>query len=136
MDVDANWAQSSDIRKKTDIESCGLGLSFIDALRPTTFRFRPAEEHPEEWGHFEDELDDDGELVERTYAKMDTVKKHHGMIAQEVKEAVTEAGAEDFFAGWSVDETGCQSLSYSSFVVPLIKAVQELSAKVKELEAA
>ena len=129
------WSQSSDIRKKTDIQDCDLGLSFIDALRTTTFRFKPAEAYPEEWGDFEDELDDDGELVKRTYADMDTVKKRHGMIAQEVKDAVAAAGASDYFTGWSEDENGQQMLGYSDFVLPLIKAVQELSAKVTALEA-
>ena len=130
------WSQSSDIRKKTDIQSCDLGLSFIDALRTTTFKFKPAEEYPEEWGHFEDELDDDGEPLERTYPEMDTVTKRYGMIAQEVKEAITEAGADDYFTGWSEDENGCQNLGYGDFVLPLIKAVQELSAKVTALENA
>ena len=58
------------------------------------------------------------------------------MIAQEVKEAITDAGADDYFPGWSEDENGCQMLGYSDFVLPLIKAVQELSAKVTALEAA
>ena len=40
------------------------------------------------------------------------------------------------FSGWQVNEnSGRQSLQYARFVVPLVKAVQELSAKVEELEA-
>jgi hypothetical protein len=40
------------------------------------------------------------------------------------------------FNGWSEqEETTKQELSYVSFIVPLIKSVQELSAKVEELEA-
>jgi len=41
------------------------------------------------------------------------------------------------FTGWREEsETTKQELSYVSFVVPLIKAVQELSAKVVALENA
>ena len=41
----------------------------------------------------------------------------------------------DEFPGWNVDEKGIQEVSKDSFVIPLIKAVQELSAKVEALEA-
>ncbi len=128
------WSQSSDIRKKTDIVDNSLGLNFIDALRTVNFKWRPAEEHPEEWEHFTDELDGDGNLVKRTYADMDTETLQYGMIAQEVKEAMTNAGA-DTFDGWSETLEGCQNIGLASFVLPLIKAVQELSAQVKTLTA-
>ena len=58
----------------------------------------------------------------------------HGMIAQEVKEAIDKSGVERF-GGWKEDENGCQRLSKEMFVFPLIKAVQELTAKVEELES-
>jgi hypothetical protein len=59
----------------------------------------------------------------------------HGMIAQEVKTALDTAGV-DTFAGWSENEKGVQSLGKVAFVIPLIKAVQELTAKVTALENA
>ena len=63
---------------------------------------------------------------------------HHGLIAQEVGEDIEEAGVD--FGGWQ-DHTvngGCdvQTLAYEEFIAPLIKAVQELSARVAELESA
>ena len=57
------------------------------------------------------------------------------MIAQEVKEALDKTGV-DRFGGWQEDENGSQYLSKEMFIYPLIKAVQELSAKVKALEEA
>ena len=42
------------------------------------------------------------------------------------------------FAGWSVDETSGdnkQGISYEMFVVPLVKAIQELEARVAALES-
>ena len=66
---------------------------------------------------------------------MNTDAVMHGLIAQEVKTALDAAGCSTF-SGWSEDENGQQQISKSMFVVPLIKAIQELSAKVTALENA
>ena len=42
----------------------------------------------------------------------------------------------DKFTGWDLDEDESQSLREGQFIYPLIKAVKELSAKVKALEEA
>ena len=55
----------------------------------------------------------------------------HGLIAQEVKEALDKQNI-DTFGGWSEDDDGRQRVSFESFVMPLIKSVQELSKKVEE----
>ena len=61
-------------------------------------------------------------------------EKLYGMIAQEVKTALDKHNITDF-DGWHSDErTGIQSISGEMFVMPLIKAVQELSAKNNALE--
>ena len=64
---------------------------------------------------------------------METDIKLHGMVAQEVKAALDKAGV-DTFGGWSEAEDGSQCISQEMFIHPLIRAVQELSSKVKELE--
>jgi len=130
FDADGTWAQSSDIRKKRNIKEDSLGLSFINDLKTKTFQWKPAEEHPDEWGHFK--VDEDGNKV---YVDVNTDVVMHGMIAQEVKESLDKAGC-DTFGGWKVGDNGQQELSKASFVIPLIKAVQELTARVKELEDA
>ena len=38
------------------------------------------------------------------------------------------------FSGWEIGINTKQRLAYGKFVMPLIKAIQELSAKVEELE--
>ena len=38
------------------------------------------------------------------------------------------------FSGWSENRLTKQQLQYGKFVMPLIKAVQELTERVKELE--
>ena len=128
------WSTHSDERRKKDIQDDTLGLSFINDLKTKTFRFKPAKDHPEEWGHFTDPDDENG-LTERVYAELDTEQIMHGMIAQDVKAALDTAGVSTF-NGWSEDKNGQQFLGGSAFIYPLIKAVQELSAKVTALENA
>jgi len=60
----------------------------------------------------------------------DTVRL--GLIAQDVQTAMTEAGVE--FDLVNESPNGKLSLKYGNLVMPLIKAVQELSARVKTLE--
>ena len=64
---------------------------------------------------------------------MDTTKVIDGLIAQEVKTAI-DAHSMTNFSGWNTDHKGTQTLSKEAFVIPLIKAVQELSATVTTLQ--
>jgi len=62
---------------------------------------------------------------------------HHGLIAQEVKALIEQTGVD--FGGFQ-DHTikggdAVMTIGYTELIGPLIKAVQELSAKVAELEA-
>jgi len=55
-----------------------------------------------------------------------------GFVAQDVEKAAKKVGYN--FNGVNVDEKGIYSLSYAEFVVPLVKAVQELSSKNDQLQ--
>ena len=62
---------------------------------------------------------------------------HHGLIAQEVKALIEQTGVD--FGGFQ-DHTikggdAVMTIGYTELIGPLIKAVQELSAKVAELES-
>tara|TARA_R100000654_G_scaffold33241_1_gene58351 strand:+ start:680 stop:2191 length:1512 start_codon:yes stop_codon:yes gene_type:complete len=122
--TNASWTRASDERIKKDIktnEDCGL--DFINDLRTVTFKRRAPSELPED---FKDYDADNHETKHK--------EKLYGMIAQEVKAALDKHNITDF-GGWHEDElTGQQGLSQEMFVYPLIKAIQELSAKVVELE--
>ena len=67
---------------------------------------------------------------------MDTDVVMHGFIAQEVKEVLDKHSSErdSNFSGWKEGEDGMQHTSREMFVIPLIKAVQELSAQVNTLK--
>ena len=62
-------------------------------------------------------------------------KYNHGFIAQEVKEVIDNHNLKDGFDMWTEDETdGRQRIGEASLMPLMVKAVQELSAKVEELE--
>ena len=126
------FAFPSDERKKRNIKDNTIGLDLINDLQTRTFQWKPAEEHPEEW-----EAWDEDEEGNRVYHEMDTEKVMHGFIAQEVKETLDKYGVTDSLEVWAENEkTGEQRVGEHNFVTILIKAVQELSAKVKALEDA
>ena len=121
FDTDAAWSRTSDIRKKRNIKDDTLGLAFINNLRTVTHQWKPSNEFPEEWQEYSQENNMDLDAV------------MHGFIAQEVKEALDKAGV-DTFTGWKERTDGSQTVSREMFIMPLVKAIQELSTKVEDLE--
>jgi len=121
---DANWDDVSDVRKKTNIEDSTLGLQFLNKLRPVIFNWKSPSELPEEWQEYD--ADDTTPI---------TPNKKIGLIAQEVKEVIDELGITHYDSTWGERENGQQELALTAYIVPLIKAIQELSAKNDALEA-
>jgi hypothetical protein len=67
----------------------------------------------------------------------DYEEKMYGFIAQEVKQAMDTHNITDF-AGWHQTTDGAdnlQGVSYEMFVMPLVKAIQELSTQNEALAA-
>ena len=128
----ANWAHSSDERLKDNIQTDNLGLDFINELRTVTYNWKASDKVDTSLpGYMHPDTTDFDKLSKDTSVTM------NGLIAQEVKAALDKVGADaSKYAVWSTDDDGIQRISESSFVMPLIKAVQELSAKVKALEDA
>lgn len=121
----------SDQRDKADIQNTALGLDFINKLRPVDFK----------WDYRDDYIEVDNETGKVTILPKDGSKKrvrfHHGVIAQEVKQIIDETGID--FGGYQDHKidggNDVLTIGYEEFVAPLIKAVQELTARVKELES-
>jgi hypothetical protein len=124
---DTSWAAASDVRLKKDVADSTVGLSFLNALRPITFKWQHknavAEDLPQYDADSSDPIFGEG-------------KAHHGFIAQEVKAVIDDHS--DVLDGnniWHEDPDGTQQLSQGNLVPMLVKAIQELSAKIAELEA-
>jgi len=122
--TNATWTRSSDRRWKKDINTNdNCGLNFINDLRTVTYKWiAPSERPPEMTGYNPEETEPSRK------------EKMYGFIAQEVKESLDKHNISNF-NGWTEGEDGLQGVSYEMFVIPLVKAVQELSAKNEALEA-
>jgi len=124
-EVKVDWTVGSDERDKTDIENLpnNAGLNFVNQLRPVTYvwdnrsnYYKPTDE----------------KYGERDHSKKSTTKQV-GFIAQEVKAIEESIGwTEDHIVNTSNEQS--YKLTYSQVIPMLTKAVQELSAKVEELE--
>ena len=122
----ATWATVSDRRVKKDIEDSSAGLSFINDLRPRTFNYKNKGDLPEEFRGYEKDSTEPYKFA----------TTNHGFIAQEVKETIdNHPEIVDGFKMWSVMESGQQEVAEAALIPMLTKAVQELSAKVEELES-
>jgi trimeric autotransporter adhesin len=116
----------SDARFKFKIQDDVKGLDFILQLRPVTYQFNTKQ--------FDEQLNN-GSIKNAAFAAaMNTMNASYteatgirrtGFIAQEVEKAAIAAGYN--FSGLIKPKTDKEyySLSYESFVVPLVKAVQE-----------
>ena len=114
MDADdTSWSATSDERVKTDWDNIINAVDKIDTLTKI--------------GKFKRKKYDKENNTISTYIKEDQKNKIHlGVSAQEIEAILPEAVTEDV--------NGIKGLSYTNLVPLLLKAVQELSAKVTALE--
>lgn len=134
----AGWTNLSDGRFKQSIEEDVKGMDFIRKLRPVTYQLKM-----NELGDFldEDRLARESEeyrnivqpLVEKAREERGKIR-YTGFIAQEVEEAAREVGFEFSGVDRPEDERDLYGLRYAEFVVPLVKAVQEMDARMKRVE--
>ena len=142
--TDARWqivrsaggvSTTSDQRLKTNIEDSELGLNFINLLRPVSYKMISGGKI---YKDNEEKTIVDGEIVEPELIDRPGIRTHWGFLAQNVKEAIDTLGVEDF-AGWQLDNkddpNSGQSLVHHEFLGPIVKAIQELSARLDALEA-
>ena len=105
-----NNLNTSDENEKKDINNCDLGLDFVNKINPVSYKWK------------------DEQLGSKT---------HYGLLAQNIEDAVKSEGKtlDDFGAIHKPQHTA-MGLNYNQIIAPLVKAIQELSAKVAALEAA
>jgi len=120
------WSTVSDERYKKDIEDAKAGLSFINALKPRTFKYKTLGELPETFRAYEADST-------KVFKNENT---NHGFIAQEVKQAIdADSDLKDGFRLWDERGDGSQEIAETALIPMLVKAIQELSAKNTALEA-
>ena len=127
----ASWAAVSDERYKKDIETSTAGLSFINDLRPVTFKFKQKNELDTDlYGYDANSTDTDGYTDEVA----------HGFIAQEIKTVIDNhpeiKAGQEIWKQAPEAKGKRQNVSHIGMIPMMVKAIQELSAKVKALEEA
>lgn len=111
----------ADQRDVADVVNTTLGLSFINELRPVDFK----------WNYREDYEDFTSPGTNKKRNKI-----HHGLIAQEVKQAATNVGVSfgghiDMSISGNVD---IQMLTYQEFIPPIIKSIQQVDTRLISAE--
>ncbi len=123
-----DWTNVSDARFKDNVSENVIGLDFINALRPVTYTM---DVHAiDNW--FADNYDQRDPSL--TFSGFDKEKiVYSGFIAQEVEATAKSLGYDYSGIDAPKNENDYYGLRYSTFVVPLVKAVQELSVQNHEL---
>jgi len=133
---------TSDENAKTEIAATPLGLDFINLLQPKQYKMKESGRWTD--GDLIDMVDENGNVIVDRNGKTTKVVKpgsqlpipgqrfHQGLIAQEVKAVLDQLGVDS--AIWINSGDGLQGLRYDELIAPLIKAVQELSARIQTLE--
>jgi len=128
----ANGATSisapSDQRYKEEIADATAGLAFIKDLRPVTFKWKKEKDLPTSHRAY----------VEDSETRTMNNSTNHGFIAQEVKTAIdAHSEIKDGFDMWCTDDQadgGRQRIADGALVPMLVKAIQELEARIATLE--
>ncbi len=133
-----NWSNISDGRVKKNIKQNIPGLAFINKLNPVSYNLDLTK--AEQLIQTKDIKTHEGKTIQVSQAELanKAAKEkivYSGFIAQDVEKAAKELNYD--FSGVDAPENDkdLYGLRYSDFVVPLVKAVQELSKKNDEKDA-
>jgi len=110
----------SDARDKKNVETLDLGLDFVNELRPVTF----------DWD-MRDKYDEEGNLISTGKKNVADI----GFIAQEFMAAEDATGLADHLQLTYRDNPEFLEISQGRLIPILVKAIQDLSEKIAELEA-
>ena len=120
--IQVDWTVASDQRDKTDFTDLDVGLDFVNALKPVTYKWDKRSNYGDktpDGTHKEDWLD-----VGFKAQEVEALEKTVGYKIEDKTNLTT-----------SLTEDGKQyGIQYTKFVPILVKALQELSAKNDSLE--
>ncbi|MFK8012968.1 MAG: tail fiber domain-containing protein [Marinicellaceae bacterium] len=123
----ANWTNVSDARFKKNVKQDVPGLVFINMLRPVSYQL-----DMDAIAAF-NKTPDDARLANSEILKASEIQT--GFVAQEVEAAATSLGFDFHGIDKPKNNSSHYGLRYAEFVVPLVKAVQELSDSNQQLKA-
>jgi hypothetical protein len=144
-----NFNNLSDIRIKENIYDSDLGLDFINNLRPVKYNFKNSNKKRTRYGFIAQEVlsaltlsgksTDEFRGLSTGSSIIKTVEKLYGKNIHEIisSGSITGSNGTLYDQRWYENEqqNAAWNLSYTEFISPMIKAIQELSKKVSILEA-
>ena len=121
------WTAPSDSRMKEDVATSTAGLSFVNDLRPVTYKWKKEKDLPTSMDAY----------VEGSEKRVINDTTNHGFIAQEVKSTIdAHPEIKDGFDMWmEKDSDGQQRVAPSALIPILTKAIQEQQALIESLTA-
>ena len=124
--IQVDWTVASDGRDKTDISELNSGLSFVNQLKPVTYRWDKRSHYSKDQdiipdGKYKSEQLDVGFLAQ----DVNELEKNYGFSSEEKSNLISSLSNDGKMYG----------LKYNKFVPMLVNAVQELSAEVEELKS-
>jgi hypothetical protein len=131
----ANWTNVSDGRFKKNIKENVPGLAFIDKLRPVTYTLDASGLDAFMHKNVKNDMSAEGKAVHQKALHEKEKITYTGFVAQEVEASAKESGFDFSGVDAAKNENGVYGLRYAEFVVPLVKAVQELNAMNTELKS-
>ena len=131
-----DWTTLSDSRFKTENAAKVPGFDFIKKLRPVTYYVdHEAMNRYLEAPKGEDVQNRSSLEAKNTYKPSYTKTLESGFMAQEAEQAAKELGYEFNGVDAPKNDKDYYGLRYDQFVVPLVKAVQELNEKLEQKDA-
>jgi hypothetical protein len=124
-----SWSGSSDERLKKEITNSNAGLSFINDLRPVTFKWKTKGEVDSSLPHYEEGSNTPviGDSDTNSLTK-------HGFIAQEVKTVLdNHPEVKDGADIWEENRDEIQNFAPTALIPMLVKALQEADDKIDAL---
>ncbi len=120
--IQISWTVNSDERDKTDITPINVGLDFVKQLNPVTYRWDKRSSYEDRTPTGENKLE---ELTLGFLAQeVEEVEKSYGYDVANKTNLVVDRDIEQDHYG----------ITYEKMIPILTKAIQELEARVKELE--
>lgn len=123
-----DWSNISDSRFKVNVSEDIPGLSFINKLRPVSYNLNMTELN----NYLGVNIPEDETLQLALNKKSE--ERRTGFLAQEVEQVAETLNFEFSGIDHPKNDDDLYSLRYAEFVVPLVKAVQELSAEIAQLK--
>jgi len=131
--IQVDWTVASDERDKTDFTALDLGLDFVNALEPVTYKWDKRSNYGD---RFAEDYDLNAQTPDGTHKEdwLDIGFKAQAVEALEIAAGYTKETNTNLVSSHSND--GKQmGLQYSKFVPILVKAIQEQQALIDSLTA-